>query len=128
MNDRAHYWLSLAEYDLETARAMLDTGRYLYVGFMCHQVIEKALKAAISSSGAEPPRSHNLGRLAELAGLFGQMSDEQRGLMNALSPLNVQVRYPQEVDRLSGELDARRSAELLAQTRELYEWVTSKRE
>jgi hypothetical protein len=26
---------------LETADAMLLTGRYLYVGFMCHQTIEK---------------------------------------------------------------------------------------
>ena len=38
------YWKELAEYDLETAKAMLKTKRYLYVGFMCHQVIEKIFK------------------------------------------------------------------------------------
>jgi hypothetical protein len=30
------YWVELSHYDLETAQAMLDTKRYLYVGFMCH--------------------------------------------------------------------------------------------
>lgn len=39
------YWFDMAEYDLATARAMLATKRFLYVGFMCHQVIEKSLKA-----------------------------------------------------------------------------------
>jgi len=42
--ERKKYWLELAEYDMETAKVMLLGERYLYVGFMCHQVIEKALK------------------------------------------------------------------------------------
>ena len=35
----------MSDYDLETVNAMLLTGRYLYVGSMCHQTIEKILKA-----------------------------------------------------------------------------------
>lgn len=42
--DKINYWIELADYDLKTAKAMLDTKRFLYVGFMCHQVIEKTLK------------------------------------------------------------------------------------
>ena len=42
---KAAYWLDGAEYDLQTAKAMLETRRFLYVGFMCHQAVEKALKA-----------------------------------------------------------------------------------
>ena len=45
MNDKVTYWIEMSDYDLETADAMLVTGRYLYVGFMCHQIIEKILKA-----------------------------------------------------------------------------------
>ncbi len=45
MEDRIQYWIDLADYDLETAKAMRQTQRYLYVGFMCHQAIEKILKA-----------------------------------------------------------------------------------
>lgn len=35
----------MAKYDFETAIAMLETKRYLYVGFMLHQTIEKVFKA-----------------------------------------------------------------------------------
>lgn len=38
------YWFTLADYDLKTSEVMFNGRRYLYVGFMCHQVIEKALK------------------------------------------------------------------------------------
>lgn len=44
MEEKAKYWIDLSEYDLETAEAMLVSKRYLYVGFMCHQTIEMALK------------------------------------------------------------------------------------
>jgi HEPN domain-containing protein len=45
-DEKVKYWIDLAEYDLKkkTARAMLKTKRYLYVAFICHQVIEKMLK------------------------------------------------------------------------------------
>lgn len=43
MTDKKNYWLQIAEYDIETAKAMLKSGRYL-LGFMCHQSIEKILK------------------------------------------------------------------------------------
>lgn len=45
MDGKVTYWIEMSDYDLETADAMLLTGRYLYVGFMCHQTIEKILKA-----------------------------------------------------------------------------------
>ncbi|PZX17378.1 HEPN domain-containing protein [Breznakibacter xylanolyticus] len=45
MNAKIKYWIDLSDYDLETAEAMLMSKRYLYVGFMCHQTIEKAFKA-----------------------------------------------------------------------------------
>ena len=35
------HWVERAEYDLETAKAMLDTARYLYVAYMCQQAVEK---------------------------------------------------------------------------------------
>lgn len=44
-SNKINYWIDMAGYDLDTARAMLQTGRYLYVGFMCYQAVEKSLKA-----------------------------------------------------------------------------------
>ena len=43
--DRISYWKDLATYDIDTAEAMYVTRRWLYVGFMCHQVLEKIIKA-----------------------------------------------------------------------------------
>ena len=43
--DRISYWKDLATYDIDTAEAMFVTRRWLYVGFMCHQVLEKIIKA-----------------------------------------------------------------------------------
>lgn len=43
--ERVKYWIDVAEYDYDTAKVMLKSGRRLYVAFMCHQVVEKMLKA-----------------------------------------------------------------------------------
>lgn len=44
-DEKIAYWLDLADYDIETAEGLFVVKRWLYVGFMCHQVIEKTLKA-----------------------------------------------------------------------------------
>ena len=64
------YWLDTARYDLVSAKAMLQAKRFLYVGFLCHQVAEKCLKACFwYSLKKEPPYTHNLLVLSEKAGL-----------------------------------------------------------
>ncbi|MBI2842305.1 MAG: HEPN domain-containing protein [Armatimonadetes bacterium] len=123
MDEKTSYWLELAEYDLETARAMLETGRYLYVGFMCHQVVEKALKAVIASAGAQPPYIHNLSKLAELSGLYERLDDRQKDLIDGLESLNVQARYPEEKERIFRTLSPDYCRRLLVQTEELFQWI-----
>ena len=44
MKDKVNYWVELSDYDYDTAIAMQQSSRYLYVGFLCHQTIEKILK------------------------------------------------------------------------------------
>lgn len=66
MDDRVKYWLELSDYDLETAIAMLNSRRYLYVGFLCHQTIEKIFKAYYTFLTSETaPFSHSLSYLAK---------------------------------------------------------------
>jgi len=43
-NEKYEYWHDIAQYDLETAQAMFESGRWLYVVFMCQQSIEKLCK------------------------------------------------------------------------------------
>lgn len=74
MNEYAKsaYWLDCADYDLQTAKAMLETKRFLYVGFMCHQTIEKALKGVLVTRRPEEelPYIHSPVRLAHLSGIL----------------------------------------------------------
>lgn len=46
----AEEWLLQADYDMETAQAMFDSGRYIYAMFMIHLSIEKALKGIYAQS------------------------------------------------------------------------------
>jgi len=54
-------WIALTDYDLDTARHMLVTGRYLYVVFLCHLVLEKILKAHVAEvTQTVPIKTHDL--------------------------------------------------------------------
>jgi HEPN domain-containing protein len=60
-------------------RAMLDRGRYLYVGFMYHQVIEKSIKAYFwNSQHEEPPYTHNLLILASKSNLTEHINEDMK--------------------------------------------------
>ena len=117
----------MSDYDFDTASAMLATKRYLYVGFMCHQVIEKILKAYWSNVLEEPPlKIHSLSRLAEKSGLDKDMSEEQLDFIDELEPLNIEARYPSYKERLLNSLTADRCKELIKQTDELRIWIKSR--
>lgn len=73
--DKIDYWRSLAEYDLEVAASLLEKGHYIYVGFMCHQSVEKMLKACCVYAGAAPPMIHKLDKLTEIAELAGTITE-----------------------------------------------------
>jgi HEPN domain-containing protein len=42
--EKYEYWLEIAQYDLDTAEAMLNSRRWFYVVFMCQQAVEKLVK------------------------------------------------------------------------------------
>lgn len=126
MNEKVKYWLELAEYDLETAQAMLDTKRYLYVGFMCHQTIEKGLKAVIASKGLFPPKIHNLIELSKKASLYSDFSDAQKDFMMDLNPLNIESRYPSYVEKINSILTETKCKEILSKTKEFLQWIETK--
>lgn len=125
--DKVKYWVELADYDFETAQAMFETKRFLYVGFMCHQIIEKMLKAYWSNVLEEPAlKIHSLSRLAEKSGLDKDMSEEQTDFIDSLEPLNIEARYPSYKDRLMNTLTEERCKELIKQTDELRLWIKNR--
>jgi len=54
-------WFRQSDYDIATAQALTDSGRYIYAVFMCHLSIEKALKGHYYKKfGEQAPKTHNL--------------------------------------------------------------------
>lgn len=124
MVDKVRYWAELSDYDLDTAQAMLETRRFLYVGFMCHQVIEKALKAYWSKVLEEPPlKIHHLSRLAAKSGLINELSEDQMDFIDSLEPLNIEARYPSYKEQLMKVLTSEYCKELLEKTKALQLWI-----
>ena len=124
-NEKVKYWVEIAEYDLTTAQAMLDTKRFLYVGFMCHQVIEKILKAlyVVKYPTETPPYTHKLLKLAEITSLYESMTQEQKIIIDTLEPLNIDSRYPRVKDAIYSTLSQKRCEYIIKETEGLYQWI-----
>ena len=124
MLNQLNYWIELSEYDLETAEAMLKSKRYLYVGFMAHQTIEKILKAYFAKTHADtPPYSHSLSYIAKKAELYDLFSEKQKDFIDLLEPMNIECRYPVHKEELLKTLTNEKCIEILKNTRELQVWI-----
>lgn len=127
MNKKVTYWIELSDYDIETAAAMLISKRYLYVGFMAHQAIEKILKAYFVKSNKETaPFSHSLSYIAKQSEIFDLFSEEQKDLIDILEPLNIEARYPSHKKQLFESLTDERCKTILKKTKELHSWIKKK--
>lgn len=127
MTNKTKYWIELSDYDLETAEAMLLSKRYLYVGFMCHQTIEKAIKSYYTKLNPEKaPFSHNLAYLAKQGGFYNEFSEEQKEFIDLVEPLNIEARYPSHKERLLKSLSDEKCNEIIEKTKELQQWIKSK--
>jgi HEPN domain-containing protein len=124
MSSQVNYWKELSEYDLETAEAMLKSKRYLYVGFMAHQAIEKILKSYFVKIHADtPPYSHSLSYIAKKAELYELLSEKQQDFIALLEPMNIECRYPVHKEELLKTLTDEKCIEILKDTRELQIWI-----
>ena len=127
MNEKVQYWVDIAEYDMETAKVMLEGKRFLYVGFMCQQVIEKILKGQyVFTKKGNPPYTHNLTYLAMQCGIYENMPEVYKDVIDMLEPLNVEARYPTHKEKLMRTLNYERCKEIVQKTEVLYQWIKKK--
>lgn len=113
-------WVNASHYDLQTARSLLRSRRYIYVLFMCQQQsVEKLLKAHVTrATGELAPRIHNLVRLAEMSG--EEFTAEERVLLERLSLYYLQARDPPEIAVLAKTVKRAMAADHLQQTERLW--------
>jgi len=125
--EKVEYWINLSDYDLETAEAMHITKRYLYVGFMCHQVIEKIFKALYSKLKEEtPPYTHKLTYLAQHGDFYDLLSEEQRNFTMEMEPLNIKTRYIDYKNEVAKKLSHEKCTEIIEKTKNLQLWIKEK--
>ena len=122
--EKVQYWLDIAAEDLELGEFLCQNGRWLYAAFMCHQVIEKMLKAYWTATRDDvPPYIHEHKRLAEVCGLYGQMSDGQRNFLQEIRPMNIEARYPDYKRSIANALNAERIRQIVEQTKQMQQWI-----
>ena len=92
--EHVNYWLNSAFHDLQTADSLFNTEKYDWCLFVGHLVLEKSLKALFvdRNDNNNPPKMHNLVRLAELCNL--ELTPEQMVFLDRVNDFNIQTRYP----------------------------------
>lgn len=120
-------WFSLAEYDLATAKAMLQTKRYLHVAFMCQQAIEKILKACyVKYLASTPPYTHNLLRLIKELTFKSEMGDEMMGAIEELNSYYIESRYTEDIEELTRQFTEAKAKSILESTEEIFKWIKTR--
>jgi len=122
MKKEVQNWLDSAQYDLETAEHMLNTGRYIYTIFMCHLALEKMLKAKVEEiTDKTPPKTHDLEYLLGIAELYPD--EETERFIVEISNLSVVTRYPSDFQRMVRDFSQERTELIIKKTKEVFQWI-----
>lgn len=136
--EKYNYWEEYAQYDLDTATIMFDTGRYLYSVFMCQQAVEKIVKGIyVLYSGEEPVKTHNIALIFNnlcrredflkyvTDGEFYCRKDEYTPFFVRLLAFYISARYPDYKDNLESMITKAETKEVVDKTKEVFLWVQS---
>lgn len=126
-NQKTHErWLERVFYDLDTAKAMIQTGRLIYAIFMCQQAIEKCFKALLSYKDKEIIPIHNLRRLAELSGLIDELDEVKLRKLDFLSSYYINARYKEDLQQLSRGITDKTAQDFIHFSEGLVSWLCQK--
>jgi HEPN domain-containing protein len=126
IDEKYQYWLSYAQNDLDTAEAMLNTGRWLYVFVTCQQALEKMAKGLyLLYIDDNIPRIHDINAI--IARFEDKMpepaGDTRSDLFRKLSMYYLRSRYPDYANDLSTGMTEERTKDTLEKTKEAYQWL-----
>ena len=125
MNKTAQEWFKQADHDMMAAGTMHRSGLYLQTVFQCHMSIEKALKGLYSHrTGRVPPKTHNIQYLVELLNVVAP--PQMDALLSELTLLNIESRYPDNLDVALQTYDQTRTAHILQESQETLRWIEEK--
>ena len=117
-------WIKQVREDISSAECLLQGGHYLYVGFLCHQAIEKMLKAYYMATHDDDPRyTHRHLVLVEDCELMDEISEEHLKFIDFMVPMYIKARYPEEKDKVSRMLNKKNCQFILKNTKDLTQWI-----
>ena len=124
MFDKTEYWLILCDDDIPVAKTLLKTKNYLWMSFICHLIVEKAIKAVIAGkTGKEPKRIHDLVKLANQANIENELADSQLNFLEELTPYNIEARYASYREKMASKLSPEYCKGLMERTEEFVCWI-----
>jgi HEPN domain-containing protein len=125
-DEHIKHWLDSAEYDLQVAESLYQSGYYNWCLFIGHLVLEKALKAIYiqSTNDKTPPKIHNLIKLSSLSKLI--LSSEQLELFDDVNEFNIEARYSDFKDELYKIATKQFTLDYLNKIKEHYKWLKSR--
>lgn len=117
-------WLEIAAEDLEVAESNHSNGYWLYAAFLCHQSLEKVLKAYYQAThDDDPPYTHNHIRLLNVCELIDELSEEQLRFIARIEPMYIEARYPEQKAAAARTLSRDVSQYFIDKTKELTIWI-----
>lgn len=119
-------WLERVDYDMETAKAMLKTERFIYAVFMCQQSIEKCLKALLAYRNREVVPIHNLRRLSELADVIYELNESSLIKFDFLSRYYINARYKEDLNQLSRGITESIARDFIQFSEEIIKWLSKR--
>jgi len=117
------YWMQGSSKDFEAANALFEKKLYSQSLFFCHLSLEKILKALFMKRAKKiPPFTHDLRRLAELAGL--DLDKKRQEVLDEISIFNIAGRYAEEKLKFYKKYNNRKiAAKYLGITKDLVIWL-----
>jgi len=122
--DLVQAWLDQVHEDISAAECLLQGGHWLYVAFLCHQALEKVLKAYyLATHDDDPPYIHSHGRLLDICGLTDELPPENLRFIDFMVPMYIKARYPQQKLVAARLLDKETCLYIIDKTKELTQWI-----
>ena len=122
MKKATRNWIASSKYDIETAKHMLKSGRYVYVVFMCHLSVEKLLKGLVAETQEDlPPKTHNLRYLVKLSKI--EIPEKHATILNVLNTASIPTRYPEDMEKLLKKFPKKVVKNYFNETKELRKWL-----
>lgn len=122
MKSKTLAWIKIADNDFAVAKDNFKDGHFAHAAYLCHQTIEKYLKAVVQELTDEIPlHTHNFNVLLETADV--KIPEEIEEKILRLAPHYIPTRYPEELEKLQEQYTREATEKYINDTEEIILWL-----